>query len=859
MSYNILNKGVKFQGATQGTIEDIVDTHSNQSITGSKDFQTLTGSNLHVKNNLGIGTSSPVEPLHIVSAGNGGIEIENTSGAPSLIFDMPSNEEARILFKEDTATVGSIIFDSQGGSDNDMIFKGRGTNTEVMRFNSAGNVGIGTTSPTSKLQVVGNVSCTNVTASGTITATGTISGSGAISGSSFHGDGSGLSGVGVTLASNSGLNNSSGLIIDPNNAVEETSAAGSHFLLIYNGSALRKITAQRIANLNSPEDFCTNLVDNRIITAAGADTMNAEANLTFDGSSNRLTITGDVSGSGFVSSSIGHFVTRVEAGAISIGDATGLAGLGLANASGQLDIQVSGALKLASDKIGISGSLVGNGLIYDGGVDSISKINVRLQNNSGLFVETAGLKTNFATLTSATPDVAADSIPFIDSAGDAKCSINTFLTQIAGSGISVSGNQLTAAGSSVDIDALSALGGTGLHQTEDHFMFSDNGTEKKITFSNLEDAIFGNVSSHATIAAGGALTIANGVIQSSMLSPNVITSLTSHGGSINQTAELMIDDTALRKVSFSQLEDAIFANISGDATVAAGGALTIAANAVEGSMLNSNVAGSGLDYGSNQLSVDVSDFMANGSDNRIVTAVNADSMNAEAIMTFTGDFLNVVGSGSIDRLGINRDPDSDERLAVSGSNTDYLIHFKQAGNGYPTAFLAGESHSSFAGVFYNRDTFVNAGAISQGNVVGAAGSHVRLTVRKTSIADNTATDIVTITVPNANHAAAIRVFGLANFDNCNYAQSFSFEGSLARGSGSPTDKAFSSVTTTENASITPNFAIAVAGSANTGGNSATQTFTLQLTINTSDSSTSNATIMIELINFNDSGITMAAS
>ena len=45
-----------------------------------------------------------------------------------------------------------------------------------------------------------------------------------------------------------------------------------------------------------------------------------------------------------------------------------------------------------------------------------------------------------------------------------------------------------------NIDGLSALGGASLHQTEDHFVFSDNGTEKKITFSNLEDSIFGNVS-----------------------------------------------------------------------------------------------------------------------------------------------------------------------------------------------------------------------------------------------------------------------------------------------------------------------------------------------------------------------------
>lgn len=115
----------------------------------------LTGSmGAHFQRPVGIGTSSPEEALHVVSAGNGGIEIENTSGAPSLIFDMPSNEEARILFKEDTETAGSIIFDSQGGSDNDMIFKGRGTNAEIMRLNSAGNVGIGVTDPDTPLEIL---------------------------------------------------------------------------------------------------------------------------------------------------------------------------------------------------------------------------------------------------------------------------------------------------------------------------------------------------------------------------------------------------------------------------------------------------------------------------------------------------------------------------------------------------------------------------------------------------------------------------------------------------------------------------------------------------------------------------------
>ena len=61
-------------------------------------------------------------------------------------------------------------------------------------------------------------------------------------------------------------------------------------------------------------------------------------------------------------------------------------------------------------------------------------------------------------------------------------------------------------------------------------------------------------------------------------------------------------------------------------------------------MLNSNVAGTGLDYGSNELSVDVSDFMTNGSNNRVLTATGTDGQNAEANLTFDGSTLVVNGN-----------------------------------------------------------------------------------------------------------------------------------------------------------------------------------------------------------------------
>ena len=50
-------------------------------------------------------------------------------------------------------------------------------------------------------------------------------------------------------------------------------------------------------------------------------------------------------------------------------------------------------------------------------------------------------------------------------------------------------------------------------------------------------------------------------------------------------------------------------------------------------------AGTGIDVAANAISVDVSDFMSNGSNNRVVTATGADGMNAELNMTFDGTNL----------------------------------------------------------------------------------------------------------------------------------------------------------------------------------------------------------------------------
>ena len=82
------------------------------------------------------------------------------------------------------------------------------------------------------------------------------------------------------------------------------------------------------------------------------------------------------------------------------------------------------------------------------------------------------------------------------------------LNTVTASAFKGDGSALTGvAAGSLDIDNFSALGGASVAQG-DNLLISDGGTEKKVTFSNFEDSIFGNVSSDITIAAGGAATIA---------------------------------------------------------------------------------------------------------------------------------------------------------------------------------------------------------------------------------------------------------------------------------------------------------------------------------------------------------------
>ncbi len=191
--------------------------------------------------------------------------------------------------------------------------------------------------------------------------------------------------------------------------------------------------------------------------------------------------------------------------------ATAIAGDALAASSGVLAVQVSGAMKIAGDKVGISGSFAGPGLKYNGGVDSIRDLEIDMS--------------EFSAVTPA----ASDSFLTLDSDGstEQRTTTDALATLFAGNGLSAASavmaldlNELSDAAVSVANDSIaivdaddnsskkesiadlvSAMAGAGLTATSGVLSVQSNNVSAKADGDTLAEGynFFATVSAAATV------------------------------------------------------------------------------------------------------------------------------------------------------------------------------------------------------------------------------------------------------------------------------------------------------------------------------------------------------------------------
>jgi hypothetical protein len=172
--------------------------------------------------------------------------------------------------------------------------------------------------------------------------------------------------------------------------------------------------------------------------------------------------------------------------------------------------------------------------------------------------------------------------------------------------------------------------------------------------SNLSSGTVADARFPATLPAisGANLTnldasdLASGTVPIARIDLNLLTTSTADG---DGDFFVVVDSVgAEKKLTKANINISGFNNNSGFTTNTGTVTSVSGGNGLTGTVTTSgslNVgAGTGIDVAADAISVDVSDFMTNGVNNRVLTATGADAMNAEANLTFDGTDLTVTGN-----------------------------------------------------------------------------------------------------------------------------------------------------------------------------------------------------------------------
>ena len=240
---------IQSAGTTKMTVGSTIDIQGNELVLDADadtsihastddqiDFKTGGSDRMVIDSSgkVGIGTTSPAHMLH-VKAGDSRVRTEETGG--STTFDMTNTSGGHFL---DSSGTNDLTINKSGSAN--MAFKT--ANTERMRINSAGDVGIGTTSPRNELTVDGVINgITRTTSSGSSNTTIKSGMSGAYLVFITWNNGSGYATLMVSTAlSSSGVIISSSNSTGGNNAFDVTNSfssnSGNGLALFLNGEHL---------------------------------------------------------------------------------------------------------------------------------------------------------------------------------------------------------------------------------------------------------------------------------------------------------------------------------------------------------------------------------------------------------------------------------------------------------------------------------------------------------------------------------------------------------------------------------------------------------------------------------------------
>ena len=400
-------------------------------------------------------------------------------------------------------------------------------------------------------------------------------------------------------------------------------------------------------------DFMTNGSNNRVLTATGTDGINAESSLTFNGS--LLTNTGDIkiaAGSLGVNTNANSANGRIAATShIEAGVGSGAIGLTINDGGGNSNVTFNHTGKVPEQN--------GQAARIEVNTDATSSEGLMYFEVSSADV-TAG---SSVTLTNAM-NLAHDymDIPYrLRHIGDDDTYLqfdNNRIRIYAGGGLFLDSNNtyLTSSGI-LDQDDMSSNSATAVASQQSIKAYVD--AEVAGIVNSAPSAL--NTLDELAAALGDDANFAT-------------TTSTSLGNRLRV-------DTASQGLTGTQQANAI-TNLGITATKAELNYVDGVTSAIQ-TQLNSKLdtAGTGIDISSTTVSVDVSDFMSNGSNNRIVTATGADAMNAEANLLFSGSTLEINNSGDWSYI-LNNTNSGGLRLGTkdSGGTLAYQIELSNTGN-----------------------------------------------------------------------------------------------------------------------------------------------------------------------------------